>query len=79
MSVLLERGDPTFGAAASCDEITAAGGDSSDAAAEQRTAWQRITAAAWFPHAVLFFAQVPNSDQSWTEVRWSAGCKAGDS
>jgi hypothetical protein len=62
VSVLLERGDPTFGAAASVDEITAAGGGASDAAAEQQTAWQRVTAAAWFPHVVLFVAQVANSD-----------------
>ena len=66
MSVLLERGDPTFGAAASFDEITAAGGVNSNAAAEQQTAWQRITAAAWFPHVVLFVAQVTHS---WLPVR----------
>ena len=62
MSVLLERGDPTFGATGSSfDEITTVGGGS-DAAAEQQTAWQRITAAAWFPHVVLFVAQVASCD-----------------
>jgi hypothetical protein len=67
VSVLLERGDPTFGdATSSFDEITAAGGGSSDAAVEQQTAWQRITAAAWFPHAVLFFAQARQPAHSWT-------------
>ena len=68
MSVLLDRGNATFGATASSfDEITTVGGGSSDAAAEQQTAWQRITAAAWFPHVVLFVAQVANSDTHlWT-------------
>jgi hypothetical protein len=58
VSVLLERDDPTFDAVSSFDEITAAGPDGGGAAAKPQTAWQRLTAAAWFPHAVLFNAQV---------------------